>query len=170
MAYIKQDENGKTIGYAIAPPSAEAELWFEVAENDIRVVEYLNPDAITMTLERAIVQVQTVMQAYAEALLEGAVQGYSNVERDTWFGKELESIKFTTSGDPNDAPYLSIEADAAGIPLSMIAGIVIAKATTLKVYTSHVLGNRAFHYRTIAAYSTIEQVLAYDFSDGWIPQ
>ena len=43
MVYIRQ-ENGKTIGYAsIAPPSAEAELWFEVADDDPRVVDYLNP-------------------------------------------------------------------------------------------------------------------------------
>ena len=167
MAYIRL-ENGKIVGYAsIAPPTAEAELWIEVTENDPMVTEYLYPTEIEMTLERAIAQTQKAIQDYAELLLERAVEGYSNVERDTWFGKEIESIKFTASGEPTDAPYLSIEAEAAGVPLSAIATIVIDKATALKTYTSNVLGNRAFHYRTVAAYTTIEQVLAYDFSKGW---
>jgi len=167
MPYIRQDEDGRTIGYAIAPPSAEVEWWIRVDEDDLRVTAYLNPTEPITTLERAIAQTQTAIQNHALFLLEAAVEGYSSVERDTWFGKESEAIKYKASNDPNDAPYLSIEAEAAGIPLSAIATIVIDKATALKLYTSYVLGNRAFHYRTVAAYTTIEQVLEYDFSGGW---
>lgn len=43
MAWLKL-QNDEIVGYApIAPPSAEAELWIEVASDDDRIAAYLNP-------------------------------------------------------------------------------------------------------------------------------
>jgi hypothetical protein len=42
MPFVKLDENEAVIGYATSPPSAEAEEWIEVSEDDPAVVEFLN--------------------------------------------------------------------------------------------------------------------------------
>lgn len=169
MAWIRQ-ENSETIGYApIAPPSAEVELWFEVAETDTRVTNYLNPPVSEITLESAIAQKQLEMQNYADLLLEQSVLGYSNIERDTWAKKAAEAIAFLSSSNSTDAPYLQIEAIAAGIPLLLLAQIVEAKAIALQSYTAQILGNRALHYRLIGEVPTVEAATLYDFSQGWMP-
>jgi len=170
MPYIRQEENGKTIGYAsIAPPSAETELWIEVAYDDLRVTEYLNPTPPEMTLARAIAQTQAAMQVFAESLLAQSVAGYSDVERDTWANKEKDAIAFLLSGNPADAPYLLIEANAAAIPLAALAALVSNKASMLQAFISHILGNRARHYQALAIVQTVEEALNYDFSTGWVP-
>lgn len=125
------------------------------------------PPQIEVSLEDAIALTQKSMQDFAQSLLEQAVAGYSNEERDTWTVKDAEAIAFLSSGNPNDAHYLSIEASAAGITLEAIATIVSEKAAMLKTYTSHVLGNRSYHYREIAISITTEDALGYDYSTGW---
>jgi hypothetical protein len=167
MAWIRQ-ENGNTIGYAIAPPSSEAELWFEVAEDDPRVTNYLNPPVPEPTLESAIALTQKSMQDYADLLLEQSVTGYGPIERDTWAKKSIEAIAALASSNSTDAPYLQIEAIAAGIPLLALAQIVDAKAIALQSYTAQILGNRALHYHLIGELPTVEAAQNYDFSAGWI--
>jgi hypothetical protein len=118
-------------------------------------------------LEDAIVQVQQTIADHAQFLLSESVSGYSNEERDTWFGKQDESLKYLKTKDLKDAPNLAIEATAAGLPIEILATIVTRKANALRAYTSHVLGVRARHSRAIAAMSDLDELLAYNWADGW---
>jgi hypothetical protein len=122
-----------------------------------------------LTLEDAIAQKQREIQDFAQTLLEASVTGYSNIERDTWFGKESEANAFLANNDPAVAPHLVIESSAAGIPLAALAQVVSTKAAMLKTYSSLLLGVRAYHVRAVATSKTVEAAQSYDFSHGWMP-
>lgn len=130
--------------------------------------QFIQP-VIEVSLTEAIAQMQLKIQTHAQSLLEEAVAGYRDVERDTWFGKEREAVDFLASGDTSHCPYLEIEARKAGVPLEVLAQIVANKAVSLKVYTSVVLGNRSYHVRTVGSLQTVAEVLEYDYSQGWFP-
>jgi hypothetical protein len=129
----------------------------------------LSEPVVIISLGEAIFQVQVAIQDYAQTLLSAAVEGASSEERDTWFGKKDEARKYFISNDPLEAPNLQIEADAAGIPILVLATIVRDKAAVLSAYTSHLCGNRTYHYTYVATLTEVDDVLNYDYSIGWIP-
>jgi uncharacterized protein YgfB (UPF0149 family) len=122
---------------------------------------------ILPSLEDTIAQVQQAIMEYAQSLLAGAVSGYSNEERDTWFGKQDEAIKYLKTRDATNAQNLAIEAEQAGLPIEVLAEIVSTKAAALRAYTSHVLGTRSRHYRAVGAMQSVANVEAYNWLEGW---
>lgn len=128
---------------------------------------------------QAIVDSYTV--AEAKAWLRGQVadrarmvqdaflsaQNYSAGEASSWPIKRAEAVAFKASGNPADAPVLSIEAATSGRTLDSVATRVLNNAVAFQAFSATCAGNRARHQDAINALTSFSEVASYDYSTGW---
>lgn len=64
-------------------------------------------------------------------------------------------------------PMLQAEADARGVTLAEIVSKVLGKASVLAGLEAAIAGNSGRHRDALAQLTTREDILAYDWRDGW---
>lgn len=85
----------------------------------------------------------------------------------SWPIKRAEAARFAETADPADAPILTAEAAARGIPLADIVTRVQANAVQLAMLEAAISGIAGRHKDAVRALDTFEAVLAYDWQAGW---
>ncbi len=135
------------------------------ADGSLQVV--LKPPT-SITLEDAKRNVQLEIKTYATNLRDRFIAPLSPGEAASWLRKEEESVRFQRDGIESDAPFLQAEASVRGVPLANLAAKVMENAVSLKFLETQIAGTRGRHDDAIAKLTTVEAVLAYDWSTGWI--
>lgn len=104
------------------------------------------------------------------------LKDYSEAEQATWDKKEKEAQTYVDSRGLSKAPYLRIEAIAKTKATSEteinaatmdVAKRVLSKADSLLASSAKIAGNRANLLPLVDSLKTIEQVKAFDYSQGW---
>lgn len=107
------------------------------------------------------------VSAHAKALRDRVIRSISAGEMASWPIKLAEAAKYLQTTDPADAPMLSAEATARGIPLAALVAKVDGNATTFAGLEALIGGTDGKHRDAIKALTTFDDVAAYDFSTGW---
>lgn len=121
-----------------------------------------------LTLEEAKQKVQMEIKSYATNLRDRFIAPLSPGEAASWLRKEEEAVRFQRDGIENDAPFLQAEALVRGVSLADLAAKVMENAVSLKFLETQIAGTRGRHDDAIAQLTTVEAVLTYDWSTGWI--
>lgn len=126
---------------------------------------------------QAIIDAYTLAQAKAERMRESlviakglrdaVVADISSGEMASWSIKREEALAYAASGNPADAPLLSAEAQARGIPLDAMLAKVSANTGRFQAAEAAIGGADGRHRDAIAALSTFEEIAAYDLTAGW---
>jgi len=119
------------------------------------------------TLEETQDDVCDAIEAFAAALRNKHVANISPAEMSSWPIKLAEAAAFAASGNPSDAPLLSIEATARGCTLAELVGKVGGNATGLAALEAAIAGTSGKHRDAVRALATFADVLAYDWHTGW---
>lgn len=119
------------------------------------------------TLEQTRAAKSAEISIYAKALRDKVIASISPGEMASWPIKLAEAAKFAASGNPEDAPMLSAEAQARGIGLADLVGKVGGNASGFAALEALIGGTDGRHRDAIKACSTFEEIAAYDFSSGW---
>jgi hypothetical protein len=110
------------------------------------------------SLEQAKQQKRAGLYDWLTGLDQQAVGKYVSSERLDFQRKEQEARLYQISAEPVDAPYLSVEASAAGMELSALAQNVIAKADSLRHLMALISGRRKFYEGQIAAANSLPEL------------
>lgn len=121
-----------------------------------------------VTLQDVQVAICAEIDAHARMLREKVTASVSPAEMASWAMKSAEARAFQITGNPSDAaPLLTIEAATRGVPLSDIVTRVLANALSLATLEATIAGVSGRHRDTVKSYSTIAEVLSYDWRAGW---
>jgi hypothetical protein len=107
------------------------------------------------------------VDALATAKRNAVIAGYSPGEMASWPIKRAEAMAFQASGNAGDAPNLGSEASARGVALSVLVGKVLADAARFAGVEAAIAGASGRHRDAVRALSTHDQVMGYDFTNGW---
>lgn len=120
------------------------------------------------TIEQARAARKAEISAYATALRNRVIGGYSAGEMASWPLKLAEARAF--QADPlADCPLLTMEAQARGVPLASLAQRVQENATLFAGLEALIAGVEGMHRDAVEALSDFGLIAAYDFSGGWPP-
>lgn len=120
------------------------------------------------TIEQARAARKAEISAYATAMRNRVIGGYSAGEMASWPLKLAEARAF--QADPlADCPLLTMEAQARGVPLASLAQRVQENATLFAGLEALIAGVEGMHRDAVEALSDFGQIAAYDFSGGWPP-
>jgi hypothetical protein len=105
----------------------------------------------------------------AKAKRDQVVADFSSAEMAAWSIKRAEAIIYNGSGKASDAPCLSMEASARGMPLADLVGKVLSKATALSAMEAAIAGVCGGKQDAIRATATLDQLMAMErtIADGW---
>ena len=90
----------------------------------------------------------------------------SPYEAASWPLKLAEAAKYAQTGNETDAPMLSAEAAYRGVTLAQLVARVDGNAQVLAGLEAQIAGTCGKH-RDAVRNMTDEQILAYDWRDGW---
>lgn len=120
------------------------------------------------TIEQARAARKAEISAYATAMRNRVIGGYSAGEMASWPLKLAEARAF--QADPlADCPLLTMEAQARGVPLASLAQRVQENATLFAGLEALIAGVEGMHRDAVEALGDFGQIAAYDFSGGWPP-
>lgn len=120
------------------------------------------------TIEQARAARKAEITAYATAMRNRVIGGYSAGEMASWPLKLAEARAF--QADPlADCPLLTMEAQARGVPLASLAQRVQENATLFAGLEAMIAGVEGMHRDAVEALGDFGQIAAYDFSGGWPP-
>lgn len=120
------------------------------------------------TIEQARAARKAEISAYATAMRNRVIGGYSAGEMASWPLKLAEARAF--QADPlADCHLLTMEAQARGVPLASLAQRVQENATLFAGLEALIAGVEGMHRDAVEALSDFGQIAAYDFSGGWPP-
>lgn len=120
------------------------------------------------TIEQARAARKAEISAYATAMRNRVIGGYSAGEMASWPLKLAEARAF--QADPlADCPLLTMEAQARGVPLASLAQRVQENATLFAGLEALIAGVEGMHRDAVEALSDFGLIAAYDFSGGWPP-
>lgn len=92
---------------------------------------------------------------------------YSSAEMASWPIKRAEALAYQESGLPADAPSLTLEAGARGIPLDDLVGKVLNKSTLLSQLEAGIAGRCGAIQDAARAAGSIAELEAIDVNAGW---
>lgn len=120
------------------------------------------------TIEQARAARKAEISAYATAMRNRVIGGYSAGEMASWPLKLAEARAF--QADPlADCPLLTMESQARGVPLASLAQRVQENATLFAGLEALIAGVEGMHRDAVEALSDFGLIAAYDFSSGWPP-
>lgn len=136
------------------------------------VLECNNP-----TAAQAIINAYTVqdahadkcaeVSAYAKTLRDKVIGNISPGEMASWPIKLAEAAQYTRTGDASVAPMLSTEALARGVTLDDLVTKVGNNAQQFSMLESLIAGADGKHRDAIKLLQTVQDVIHYDYSQGW---
>lgn len=133
-----------------------------VSSNDEAVQAII--DGFTIEQARAARKVE--ISAYATALRNRAIGGYSAGEMASWPLKLSEARAYQV--DPlASCPLLTMESGARGVPLSALVQRVLENAQVFAGLEAMIAGIEGMHRDAVDALNDFAAVAAYDFSGGW---
>lgn len=134
-----------------------------MSDNDVAVQAIID----SYSLSDAQNYIAAKIDIHAMSLRNKAVAGISPAEIGSWTIKRSEAMAFIASGNPLDAPVLSIEAATRLVPLSNIVSRVLAAATALSGLEATIAGVSGRHKDAVRATTDFSSALAYDWLVGW---
>lgn len=118
------------------------------------------------TIEHARSAKKAEVSAYAKAIRDRVIAGFSAGEMASWPLKLTEARAYRD--DPlASCPLLAIEAGQRGVPLAQLVTRVLDNATTFATIEAAIAGREGFHRDIIDALATFDEVAGYDFATGW---
>lgn len=132
------------------------------------------PEPPTLEAAKAIIYQQIIDETARRQ--DALISGYSYAEATSWDEKEKEAKALVASNDIDQAPYLKVEAIAATgatTPEQVLAATqalaqrILQKSNYLRTQTALVAGRRAKLRSQVDAMLTVEEVLAFDVTQGW---
>jgi hypothetical protein len=122
---------------------------------------FFNADDLTdCTLEEARADRLAQIHGHAYRLRETAVKGVHPAEMASW---SLKASQAAAGG----GFLLDLEASQRGVPVAVVVARVLANAQALSALEAIIAGVAGRHSDAIRALTSVEDVLAYDFQDGW---
>lgn len=119
------------------------------------------------TLADSIAFVRAEILAHAKALRDRVIANVSAGEMASWPIKLAEARSFASDGDGSKCPMLSAEAQARGITVAALVAKVGGNAATFSGLEAAIGGTDGKHRDAIAACTTFEELLAYNWRTGW---
>lgn len=107
------------------------------------------------------------IDAHAKTLRDSVVAGISPAEMASWSIKQREAAAYIASGIDTDAPMLALESSARGVPLPVMAALVLQKSQQLSGLEAMIAGVAGRHADAVRATTTFDDALAYDWHVGW---
>lgn len=107
------------------------------------------------------------VDAHATRLRDAAVAGVSPAEMASWSIKRAEAAAWNARANDADAPTLSLEAHARGVPTSAVVARVAAAAAALAELEALIAGVAGRHKDALRAQPDYIGVLGYDWHQGW---
>jgi hypothetical protein len=118
------------------------------------------------TLDKAKATVSALVNDYAKTVFDKAVAGTSAAEMAGWPILRAEAIAYNANAAAS-CPAMTAEAAQRGITLAALAVKVTGNANHFDGLRAAVAGNSGKHRDALAALTTFDAVLAYDFRTGW---
>jgi hypothetical protein len=118
------------------------------------------PDVEFATLAEAQANRSAVVDVVAASLRERVTAGTSPAEMSSW------PIKLDEA-NAGGGPMLTLEAGYRGITEAALVTLVLEKAQQLSTLEAQIAGVSGMHRDTIAALTTIEDVVTYDMRADW---
>jgi hypothetical protein len=109
----------------------------------------------------------TLIRAKAVAERNRFIGDTSAYEAASWPIKMSEAKTFQVTGNPGDAPMLSVEASAATTPLALLCQEVLNRAALLMGLEGVIAGTMQRHIAAVNALNDHIAVVDYDFFEGW---
>ncbi|MDP2808651.1 MAG: hypothetical protein Q8O34_00715 [Rhodocyclaceae bacterium] len=134
-----------------------------VSPDDVAVQSII--DAYTIADSAA--HVCTEIDAHAAEMRNRVTAGISPGEMASWAIKRAEAVVYALTGNPADAPLLSLEAQARGVPLADVCARVSANSTALGGLEAAIAGAAGRHRDAVKACATFAEIAAYDWRTGW---
>ena len=92
---------------------------------------------------------------------------YSPGEMAAWPIKRAEALAYQSSGNPSDAPNLSVEAASRGMSLQTLVTKVLNDAARFNWIEAHIAGTSGRHRDAIRLCQTHEEIMNYNYNTGW---
>lgn len=137
---------------------APCESWETVGTRYIDGSFVSSPPSPPPTLGQAKQQKLEELHQWIMGIDQRAIGKYASSERLDFRRKEDEARIYLTSGEPVDAPYLSVEAGAAGMELLTLAQVVVAKADGLRHLMALISGKRKLYEGQIGVAASIAEL------------
>lgn len=119
------------------------------------------------TLAEAKADKCAVVLAHAKALRDRVIATISAGEMASWPIKLSEAAQYVATTDDSVAPMLAVEALARGITLAQLVAKVNNNAQQFSMLESMIAGNDGKHRDAIKLLQTVQDVIHYDYSQGW---
>lgn len=107
------------------------------------------------------------IDVYARNMRNYVMQAISPAEMASWPIKREEAMKYLETGLSSSAPNLAIEATERNMSLEALANLVMQKAYQFAGMESKVAGICGKHQDAVRSMTTFEEVLTYDWTQGW---
>lgn len=114
-------------------------------------------------------QADRISHVYATAFTarERATSGVAAAEMASWGIKVLEAKDYTLYQDDTRTPLIAMEASFRQVTVAQLAERIVNNSNNLSMLEAAIAGNSGRHVDAINALSSIENVVAYDWRDGW---
>lgn len=142
-------------------------IWIE--DGVVRSTDDATVQAIVdaYTLAEAKLALSAKVALLAKTKRDGIVATISAGELASWPVKLAEASAYARTGDPADAPLLTIEATARGVTLADLMAKVAGNAQTFAALEAGIAGTDGRHRDAIAALPDWGALYAYDYTTGW---
>lgn len=161
---ISYNEKGSGLHEAIRKAGhwlrEENGVW--ISSNDTAVQAIIDG----FTLDNAKAEVSARVDAFAKALFDKAVAGTSAAEMAGWSILRAEAIAYNANVT-GSCPAMTAEAAQRGITLAALAAKVTGNANRFDGLRAAVAGTSGKHRDALAALTTFDAVLDYNFGNGW---
>lgn len=139
----------------------------EFASDPVVAQAFINAWTADKSLVWAKAKVSLDIVEYAKMLRDAAISMISCGELAAWPIKRDEAIAYSKSGSASDAPMLSMEAQSGGITLPDLISRVSANVTKFSSLEASIGGTSRKHRDVIGQMVSADDVMSYNWRNGW---